>query len=130
MIDYICSLMKKSGSLYSVFHKLSAICMILALVWLTVSTPFIFRVQQDLVKSEKSTGSNPANSPGDEEVANPFSNSTEEKAPTSVSTISEYLHETETLIHPSGTLAKHHKYHVFDCYIAFHGELLSPPPEA
>lgn len=103
--------------------------MILALVWLTVSTPFVFEAQQHLLKQESKNTANNSTSCDEEDAPNPFASTTEEKAPTSVSTISEYLHEPATIHHPTLTLAKHYKFHSAELYIAFHGELLSPPPE-
>ena len=121
--------MKVKKHTYTTSKIASSIFMILVLVWLTVSTPFVFRAQQQLNKEESKKTVNSSTSCDEEDAPNPFANTTEEKAPTSVSTISEYLNEAQTITHPVGTLAKHHKYHSADLYIAFHGELLSPPPE-
>ena len=79
-------------------QSISSVFLILALLWLTVSTPFVFETQQKLIKAETKSTANSSNC--DEDAANPFANTTEEKAPTSISSISEYLYEAETLSHP------------------------------
>jgi TFIIF-interacting CTD phosphatase-like protein len=97
--------------------------MIMALLWLTVSTPFVFRVQQEqkkeIQKQSKQTDNN-----------NPFSNTTEEKNETGVNTLSEYLHD-----HPSPEknfilVTRLYKRYPSSIYCEHHPELLSPPPEA
>ena len=101
--------------------------MLVALVWLTLSLPFVNASQQQRIKEEKTAK---VNSPlaGNDEETNPLTNTTEEKTPPS--TFNEYLHEKEELQHPSAELAAHSRSHSADTYIAYHGELLSPPPEA
>ena len=86
-------LMKNIPQPYSLFHRVSAIMMIVALSWLTISAPFVYEQQQKIAK-ENSSGF--ANLPiaGTDEEANPFSGSTEEKAPKTLNTFSEeYLHD-------------------------------------
>ena len=102
----------------------SSLFMIVALLWLTVSTPFVYAADQ-LSKQEiqKETGSS-------EEESNPFSNTTEEKNESGVNTISEYLHHTHHSDHGFTTLTKSYKCHSSDTYLAFHPELLVPPPKA
>ena len=77
-------LMKNIPQPYSFFHRVSAIMMIVALSWLTISAPFVYEQQQKIAK-ENSSGF--ANLPiaGTDEEANPFSGSTEEKAPKTAS---------------------------------------------
>jgi hypothetical protein len=95
--------------------------MILALVWLTVSTPFVYASQQALKQStQKSSGQNDGN---------PFSNTTEEKNESGVNTLSEYLHEIHTVEHVPVVVVKNYKCHSCSIYFAFHPELISPPPE-
>ncbi len=87
--------------------------MILALLWLTMSAPFVNAGQQLQAKyNTADTGSPLAGT--EEEAANPFGNTTEEKAP-GTSFSEEFLHD-------------HHKAENTDLYTAFHGELLVPPP--
>lgn len=126
-IGYIRILMAKKHIYYSYYHKSSSVLMIIALLWLTVSTPYVFNAQKKLL-SIGNQQSIPDNSEQGEESANPFANTTEEKTPGSGNTLSEYLHEIELLKHPSGNLTRFYKYHSSTLYLAFHGELLVPPP--
>lgn len=105
---------------------LSCAIMVLALLWLTVSTPFVYSQQQMLLQQ---------NIEADisielEEEANPFANTTEEKTESGSNTLSEYLHDLH--LHEQYTigLAKFTKCHPSDLYYAFHPELISPPPES
>lgn len=65
----------------------------------------------------------------EEETSNPFGNNTEEKAPNSGNSFSEeYLH-IQHINHPYfSKTSQYHKFENADIYIAFHGELLVPPP--
>ncbi|MEO5948371.1 MAG: hypothetical protein ABIP79_16250, partial [Chitinophagaceae bacterium] len=85
--------MEKNKSYYNLFRKVSAVAMITALVWLTISAPFVFHFQQELKKMEKTQATkSSAPEKGD---TNPFASTTEEKTP-SVNTFSEeYLHHSE-----------------------------------
>jgi hypothetical protein len=96
--------------------------MMLALCWLTISTPFVYTSQQVKTESSKSQD--------DQKNSNPFSNTTEEKNETGVNTLSEYLHEVEHMENTSASVVKFFKCHSSDLYFAFHPELISPPPEA
>ncbi len=64
----------------------------------------------------------------EEETANPFGNTTEEKAPSSTSFSEEYLHDHHTTDYFFSTVLQYHKCENAGTYIAFHGELLVPPP--
>jgi hypothetical protein len=119
--------MAKKHIYYSTYHKSSSILMILALLWLTVSIPYVFSAQKKLLSQEKQQ-TVPVNSQQEEEAANPFASTTEEKTPSSGNTLSEFLHETDLLKHPSRNLTRYYKYIRSSLYIAFHGELLVPPP--
>ncbi len=107
-------------------NKVTAIFMVLALLWLTVSIPFVNAAQQQQKVYSLVT-------PFDEEIpgseeSNPPGNTTEEKAEAGSNSLSEYLHHIHELIHPAGTLHRHNCSHDFDVYVAFHGEMLCPPP--
>jgi hypothetical protein len=119
--------MKKSRTSYSFSQKGSAVFMILTLLWLTVSTPFIIAAQQDLAEMEKKAAA-PATET-DEETGNPLGNTTEEKTPGTPNSFSEeYLHE-HTDTHFFVTLISlYHKCENAGTYHAYHGELLVPPP--
>jgi hypothetical protein len=121
--------MKKNRKIYSVFHLCSAVFLMLALMWLTVSTPFVIAGQEEVAKKNKTekTSSPLAN---EEETNNPFGNNTEEKAPTTSSLSEEYLHSFHIISHFYTEISQYHKHENSDIYIAFHGELLVPPPNA
>jgi len=95
--------------------------MIMALLWLTISTPFVFASQQFQQNEIQQAGSS--------ENKNPFSTTTEEKNEGSVSTLSEYLHDLNTMNHHFIVLTRIYKCHSSDLYYAYHPDLLSPPPE-
>ena len=118
--------MNKGQNTYKLKNIVSAVFMILTLVWLTVSTPFVNASQQQEQISSLTL-------PADEEVPgsednNPFSNTTEEKTESGSSNLSEYLHNIHELTHPAGLLHQHDCTHHASVYVAFHGELLCPPP--
>lgn len=87
--------------------------MVVALIWLTISLPFVYQAQQQLkCQSEYST------------------NTTEEKTESGVNTLSEYLHEAHGYIHPESLFKNIYKCHSNDEFVAFHPEHISPPPDA
>ena len=99
---------------------ISSLFMIIALLWLTVSTPFVFASQQAQQKEiQKQAGTDKT----------PLSTTTEEKNESSVSTLSEYLHDLNSMSHHFIVLTRIYKCHTSDLYYAYHPELLSPPPE-
>ena len=118
--------MRKKRKIFNGIQLVSAVCMILALLWLTVSLPFIYANQQEIAKLEKSS---PSNFPlsGNDEESNPLGGNTEEKAPNS-SVSEEYLHDHHKSDYFISIAAQYHKCENADTYIAFHGELLVPPP--
>ncbi|MEO5945286.1 MAG: hypothetical protein ABIP79_00605, partial [Chitinophagaceae bacterium] len=60
---------------------------------------------------------------------NPFASTTEEKTP-SVNTFSEeYLHHSEENILHKNIVANQYSNLSVTLYLAFHGELISPPPD-
>lgn len=97
--------------------------MMLALLWLTISIPFVYNAQQ----KQAAIALNYSSDNSQNDNSNPFSNTTEEKAPVQVS--EEYLH-TEQEHHYTWITIRHYNNHRVDIYTAFHGELISPPPEA
>jgi hypothetical protein len=98
--------------------------MVAALVWLTVSTPFVYNAQQSLKKEAQKE----SRQSGDN--TNPFSNTTEEKNESSVNTLSEYLHEPPCTESNFIILVRLYKSYPSSIYYEHHPELLSPPPEA
>ena len=116
---------------YTNFQLVSAIFMMAALLWLTVSMPFVFACQQEQAKGSKTAGMvTPSDSRSEEEAANPFGNNTEEKNPNSSSFSEEYLHDHHTEEHSFSIASSYQKCENAGIYIAFHGELLVPPPDA
>lgn len=95
--------------------------MLLALLWLSVSTPFIYAAQQQLAALSQPTAA------GDED-RNPLASTNEEKSASGVYAISEYLHEVTVAGTPTAYLVKYEKCHPSNLYFAYHPELHSPPP--
>lgn len=123
--------MKRNRKTYSIIQKLSAVFMILALLWLTISAPFVFASQQELAKQEKNSKACSPLAGNEEESTNPFGNTTEEKAPSGSSSFSEeFLHDHHLTDHFFSIALQYHKCDNAGTYIAFHGELLVPPPNA
>lgn len=119
--------MNKNRKIYSAFQLGSAVFMILALMWLTVSTPFVVSFQQEQAKHKTSkAASAPVSS--EEESSKPINSSSEEKAPNTSSLSEEYLHTFHIISHFYEEVSQYHKHENSNTYIAFHGELLVPPP--
>lgn len=123
--------MKGRSKIYSVSQLISAVIMILALAWLTVSAPFVLASQQEQARQQKmeKAASSPIEN-NDEESSNPLGSNTEEKVPGSTSLSEEYLHTAHVISHFCTEVSQYHKHENSDIYIAFHGELLVPPPNA
>jgi len=121
--------MKQPGTQYfSCGHKVSSLLMMIALVWLTASLPFVYSSQQAVKKeAAKQMASSEEKT---KDTGNPLSNTNEEKTESGVNTLSEYLHDTHAFEQHVVTITKYYKCHPSDLYFAFHPELLSPPPEA
>jgi hypothetical protein len=122
--------MKSKNKIYSFFQRGYAVFMILALLWLTVSAPFVFTSQQFMTQQDKMAEHPSPFSGTEEEAANPFSGTTEEKNPGSTSFSEEYLHDQCITDHFFDFKHAYHKCENAGTYIAFHGELLVPPPNA
>jgi len=122
--------MKRGRKIYSVSQQVSAVVMILALVWLTVSTPFVYAAQQELAKQQKMEKAASPLAGNEEESSNPAGNNTEEKAPGNTSLSEEYIHSNHRIYFFFSIATQYHTCENADTYIAFHGELLVPPPNA
>lgn len=128
---YIAALsMNKKNKTYIFFQQGSAVFMILALLWLTISAPFVQASQQALAEHvATSLDSAIPISDTDEENSSPFGNNTEEKAPTNSSSFSEeYLHDSHKSEFFFAIVSQYQKCENTGTYVAFHGELLVPPP--
>jgi cytoskeletal protein RodZ len=120
--------MKKSRKTYSLAQLASAIFMMIALLWLTVSVAFIVPAQQQLAQQGKATTTQSCTNP-DEEESNPFGNTNEEKASSNSTSFSEeYLHDHHAADHFSSTDVTTHTSKNSGTYNAFHGEVHVPPP--
>jgi hypothetical protein len=110
---------------YGFWKMASALFFIVALLWLTVSLPFVNAVQQGY---ELCSDSDSADNPfaGSEEEAP--RGGTEEKAPGNNSLSEEYLHDQHKAEYFFSVQAEYHKCENAGTYHAFHGELLVPPP--
>jgi len=126
-----CFSMKRTKKPYNVFQLASAIFMVAALLWLTVSTPFVYQFQQKQIEQNKIAKAEQSSATDtNEEESNPFGNTTEEKNSNSNNTLTEeYLHELHIHDHFFSIVSLEHQSHNVDTYIAFHGELHVPPPD-
>ena len=105
--------------------------MMLCLIWLTISTPFVFAFQEELAKMEKTSNLHADITGSEEETGNPLSNTTEEKTSNTCTNFSEeYLHEHHSTDCFFTLTSVYNKYDNADTYHAYHGELLVPPPDA
>jgi hypothetical protein len=123
--------MRKNRKIFSLAQLVSAVVMILALMWLTVSTPFVYNAQQEVAKKHKmEKASNPLTA-GEEETTKTPGGNTEEKNPGSGSSVSEeYIHDNHRTEHFFYISMQYKKGDNAGTYIAFHGELLVPPPNS
>ena len=109
----------------------TSVFMMLALLWLTISLPFVYAGQQKIAAEKKVCKQMQlADEENGDQSCNPFGNNTEEKAPsTGINSFSEeYLHHSEDLFHAVELFLSHHHVHSVDEYVSFHGEMLCPPP--
>ena len=99
------------------------------LLWLTISTPFIISAKKQLqINNIELSSTDASQSP--EEDNNPFSGLNEEKSGSGANTFSEYLHEHFQMPVINEPMLIHESYAGGLIYVAYYGELLSPPPEA
>ena len=122
--------MKSNKRTYQISQILSAGFLILALLWLTVSLPFVYESQREMAKQSKSVTDQCSHTSNEEEPANPFGNTTEEKAPSSSSVSEEYLHDHHIAEYFTSLASQNHKCENSGIYNAFHGEVHVPPPNA
>jgi len=99
-------------------------------MWLTVSTAFT-TVPADTAKKDKmenAAKSADASGPEEEDSSSTNNSTTEEKVPSSTSFSEEYLHNHHQTHYFFTIVSTFHKCENDGTYIAFHGELLVPPP--
>lgn len=121
--------MKKNRKTYTIFQKASSIFMMLTLLWLTISTPFVIAAQQELAKQQKASAIELPVNDGEDDTGS-GSNNIEEKVPGANTFSEEFLHEHHSTHYFFSQISQYHKLENSDTYIAFHGELLVPPPNA
>src|SRR5215211_2863487 len=121
--------MKRIKKTYNILHCVSAVLMMLALLWLTISIPFVYASQQDLVKQHKLATETTNLTLAEEEAGNPLGNSREEKKCSNGNSLAEeYLHHYHTEDLFISPIAQFHKSENAGVYNAFHGEVQVPPP--
>jgi hypothetical protein len=121
--------MKRKKAPYSILQKMSAIFMVITLLWLTVSAPVVQACQQKLDNQSQNANSQSPLS-GNEEESNPFGGKTEGKTTVSNSFSEEFLHDYHLPSYLLTISSLYHKCENDGTYTAFHGELLVPPPNA
>jgi hypothetical protein len=123
--------MNKRKKKNTLFQKATSVFLMLTLLWLTVSTPFVITAQQELTKQQKvlslvTTTQTDCEDCTDEDSSG--SNTIEEKVPGGINLAEEFLHDHHITHHFFTVISLYHKAENADSYIAFHGELLVPPP--
>jgi hypothetical protein len=114
-------------SLYSIGERASCVLMVLSLLWLTVSLPFVnnFRLSLSTVLDTRAMDDRPFNACEE----NSTNNTSEEKNTNVNSASEEYLHSHHSSLHPP-QLQMSAKYHTkVNLHDNFVSDLLSPPPE-
>lgn len=109
-------------------NKFSTIFLMAVLAWLTVCTPLVYSAMQKIDKQKAVERTASSQNSNDEDSSNPLTNSNEEKSSGTSTLTEEFLHDhhkTDCFL-----LAKERYGRTEDekAYIAFHGELLVPPP--
>jgi len=112
---------------YSLKEKGISTLLIMTLLWLTVSLPYISDAQQYSTRIALESGK--SSLPLDDS-SNPVSGNPEEKAASGgINTLSEeYLHHPEEILAMETSRVSHSTFHLICFYETFHGELLCPPP--
>ncbi len=102
--------------------------MILTLMWLTVSAPYVLACRQLMTGQVTGSFDNFPDTSGEEDTTNPFGNNTEEKVPGSNNLSEEYLHDQQEHAYSFLLRTTRRMNEKAATYVAFHGELLVPPP--
>lgn len=115
-----------------ILSKLSSLLMLVTLAWLTISTPFVYDFQQKLkqIKLAAIIPGNDSHVDDKDGINTMMPNPTEEKTETNSNNFSEYLHHHDYVDDYNTAGIKYHISLSSELYIAFHGELLSPPPDS
>ena len=99
--------------------------MLTALGWLTVCLPVVNKAQKQYQQAAKQIDGSEA-----DDNTNPLSNTNEEKGESGVSLLSEYLHEAPAMERHFVILSQSYSFHPSDLYLAYHPDLIIPPPKA
>jgi hypothetical protein len=119
--------MRQKASTYNAVQKIGSLLLMLALLWLSVSTPYVYQFQQK-TKTEKQAVT--AENNADAEDGGLLTNTNEEKAESGPNTLQEFLHEPLHLEHPSIEQVNEYGHFEQKASVAYHPDLISPPPEA
>jgi hypothetical protein len=118
--------MVRGRTTYSISQVASAILMMVMLLWLTISAPFVYAGQQEQNKITH------VEIPGDnneDESPIPLTSTNEEKKPSGSSLAEEFIGEHNEDAYYSALEKSYQKGEKQHSYIAFHGELICPPPD-
>lgn len=110
---------------YNLFQRVSGFFLIVALLWLTASAPFVAEIKDNINKSGIVVYGSIEET---NESTNPYSGLNEEQC-NGTGGFSEYLHEAVSFTPFAEQQLSHKCFVNGDIYIAYYGELLSPPPE-
>ena len=99
--------------------------MVITLLWLTISTPFIYMVQENQLTFSIE---NPSDSEENETSNQLIPNPSEEKTEKNSNNISEYLNHHDLSDSYSSSRVKYGLALSTQLYLSFYGELLTPPP--
>lgn len=98
----------------------SSLVMILALLWLTVSTPFVYAASQPYTHIQATDA---------DDDGNPLNNTTEERSQTAGGSVHEILHDHSFTHELFSMRIRFMRTDPTKLYFAYNPELLSPPPE-
>lgn len=112
--------MKANGKHISIHIVASSIVMMVALLWLTVSTPFVYAASQSYTHIQAADA---------DDDGNPLNNTTEERSETGGSSVNEILHDHSFTHDLFSIRVRFTRTDPTELYIAYNPELLSPPPE-
>ncbi len=126
-MKYFRQLMRSGKKQSKLSNWLSSIFMMLALAWLTVCLPVVYGAQQERTYIAAENQSTP--DADDDNTSNPLANTTEETTPNNVNLSEEYLHDAHAAEQIVAVPSTHYTSLHVPIYIAFHGELISPPPD-
>jgi hypothetical protein len=117
--------MKNGKSFYNTKHIAYSIFAMLLLAWLTVCLPYVNESQNAAKAAVEKTEKKATADNG-----NPLTNTNEEKSEGGPATLNEYLHEAHAMDHHFTFVSTFYKCHPSGLYLAYHPDLIIPPPKA